>query len=174
MEDHSHDWTLLLQLIALSHISVRAFGLCGLRSRSPCSFQASKSCGLWPHRQSERQLWGFEEVGEHCCNPYCGHEDTAGHRAPAQSSSFCNQLPECCASLEIRGSLPRKVTQQSNTRSLSWDNSCCTGPEGSGIQGETVANREKSEVNSVEPPLTYSGKMGINLFSSEYRVKGLL
>lgn len=50
----------------------------------------------------QRRPWGFEEVSERCCNPYDGREDTAGHSAPAQSSSFCNQLPECCASQEIR------------------------------------------------------------------------
>lgn len=98
---------------------------------------------LLTSQTKQRWLWGSEEVGEHCCNPYYGREDTAGHRAPAQSSSFCNQLPECCASLEIRGSLPWKVTQQSSTRSLSWDKSCSMGPEGSGIQGETVTSSEK-------------------------------
>lgn len=42
----------LLSLIAPSHISVPAFPLCDLKSRSSCSLQASKSCTFWPHAQS--------------------------------------------------------------------------------------------------------------------------
>lgn len=99
MEDHSHDWTPLRCLIARRRISVPAFPSCGLRSRSSCSIfsdlRVSKSCSLWPHSDKTP---GFGEVGERCCNLHYGREDTAGHSAPAQSSSFCNQLPECCAS----------------------------------------------------------------------------
>lgn len=50
----------------------------------------------------QRRLRSFEEVNKCCCNSDYGHEDMAGCSPPAQSSSFCNQLPECCASQEIR------------------------------------------------------------------------
>ncbi|KAF0027217.1 hypothetical protein F2P81_019958 [Scophthalmus maximus] len=103
MEDPRHDWTPLRSLIAPRHIKVPAFRQCGHRSRTrpPAALsylQVSENYSFRPCRRKQRQSRGFEEVGERCCNPYNGREDTAGHSAPAQSSSFCNQLPECCAS----------------------------------------------------------------------------
>lgn len=44
MEDHSHDWTPLRCLIAQRRVSVPAFPLCGLRSRSSCSFFQTCMC----------------------------------------------------------------------------------------------------------------------------------
>lgn len=98
MEDHSHDWTPSAFADSTEpHFSPSIPSMWPQESLilQPSSVQELR---LLTSCAKQRRSWGFEEVCEHCCNPYHGREDTAGHSAPAQSSSFCNQLPECCAS----------------------------------------------------------------------------
>ena len=97
---HSHDWTPFINS-SESQLSPKNPSAEPLNSVLMATLPYLQVSQNRPDRRSNTG-WGFGEVGKHCSNPYYGHEDMASRSAPAQSSSFCNQLPECCAAKKIR------------------------------------------------------------------------
>lgn len=74
-----------------------------------------------------KQCWpgGCREVDEYCCNLYYSCSN-------CPKFLLLQQTAWMLCFLEDKGSLPWKVTKQSNTDSFSCDKSYCMGPEGSG------------------------------------------
>lgn len=122
----------LLLLIALSHMIQSQYFLCGPH---PCSLQGSQSCVFWPdaHGRTSRRLWGsLQALLQPVLWPW------RHSRLQFSCPKFLLLQPTAwmLCFLGDKGSLPRKVTQQSSARSLSWDKGCSAGPEGSGISGQ--------------------------------------
>lgn len=159
MEDPSHDQTPLRSLIGLSNISVPAFPPRGLRrwpscrSFIPAHVRKNAASDLTDEAAPTVRLWGSQRVLlQSILLPW-------RHSRPQRSCpKFLLLQPTAwmLCFLGDKGSLPRKVTQQSSTHSLSWDKSCL---QGLGTVG--YWDKQPQEEKTVEYNLLILGKLGL-------------